>query len=239
MTDKIRILLADSYTLFTEGLRHQFKTEDGLECIGIASDYEESIRLAQELAPDVVLLDIAIAEMRGPETCKHIKYTLPQTAIIVLTHDINGRWVINALKAGVNGYLLKKTKFCHLVNAIRIVHGGGIVYDRSINDTILRSTNLLDDEPNQSCELHGREMEVLKLAAAGMSYKEIAQCLNLSEHTVGSHFTNIYRKIGVQSRTEAVLYGLKRHWYSLRDSTSEDGEATHTPDWDSNTDSQG
>ena len=122
------------------------------------------------------------------------------------------------LKIGVDGYILKEQRLNYLVSAIRIVNGGGVIYDRCVNETMLRSAGLLDTAAYEAFDLRSREMEVLRLAAEGMSYKEIAQSLNLSEHTIGSHFTNIYRKLGVQSRTEAVLHGLKQGWFSLGDS---------------------
>jgi len=185
----------------------------------------------QEHTPDVVLYDIDSPTMIGAEICRTIKDILPQAAVIILTHDSRWQRVMDALKVGVDGYILKTRGFDYLVSAIRIVHGGGVVYDRCINEAILRKAELLGTAGYPVCDLRDREMEVLRLAAEGMSYKEIAQSLNLSEHTIGSHFANIYRKIGVQSRTEAVLYGLKQGWFSLSDSNlKHPNESTYVAD---------
>ena len=214
----IQIVIIDSHSLFANGLQYQLNGDKGLKCVAVASDTKEALHLVQENTPDVVLIDIASDGIIGDEICKSIKDISPQTATIILTHDSRGRTVMDFLKIGVDGYILKEQRLDYLVNAIRVVHGGGVIYDHCVNETILRSAGLLDTAAYEVYDLRSREMEVLRLAAEGMSYKEIAQSLNLSEHTIGSHFTNIYRKLGVQSRTEAVLHGIEQGWFSLGDS---------------------
>ena len=238
--DKIKVLIADAYSLFTDGLQQLFRIENDLECVAVVREAEEAVRLTQEHTPEIVLLDIAIPRMRGAETIKHIKTILPHTKVIILTHNTYGQCIIDAIRAGADGYLLKKSTFQHLVSAIRTVHGGGNVYDSDMSVHILSVRELESNETCPICELRQRELEVLKLAAEGMSYKEISDKLRISEHTVGSHFANIYRKLGVQSRTEAVLYGLKQHWYALEGENLEiRKEPPYLPDLDSESNTKG
>jgi len=237
---KIKVLIADAYSLFTDGLQQLFGIENDLECIGVAREAREAVRLAQERTPDIVLLDIAIPKMRGAETTNHIKAISPHIKVIILTHDTYGQCILDAIRAGADGYLLKKNTFQYLVSAIRAVHGGGNVYDRDMSVHILSVRESASNETYPVCELRHRELELLKLAAKGMSYKEISNNLGISEHTVGSHFANIYRKLGVQSRTEAVLYGLRQHWYTLEGENLDiRNEPPYSPDWDSESNTKG
>lgn len=218
---KIRVLVADDHSLFAEGVRQLVNLESDMECIGIAADGAEAVRLTQELEPDVVLIDIAMPSVDGIEAAKQIRSSHPKTAVIVVSAYKYDHYVLAAMQAGVNGYLLKNTHRADVVNAIRMVHSGECVFSTEAAGDVLR--RLAGDGSKISSTfggLHERELDVLKLAAAGLGNKEIANRLGISENTVATHFCNIFRKLGVESRTEAALHAFREGWLTSDDLTS-------------------
>ncbi len=218
--DKIRILIADDHTLVREGTRERLEREEDFEVVGEAADGEEAVKLAQELKPNVAIIDVAMPNLNGIEATKQIKANQPGISILVLSAYDNDQYIYAVLEAGANGYLLKNVRGGQLVDAIRDVSAGEVVLDPHVARKVVnwfssmsRGKPVVGERlPEHFSE---RELEVLKLAAKGMSNKEIASELSLSVRTVQAHLANIFDKLGVNSRTEAVLHALKAGWISL------------------------
>ena len=216
--EKIRVLIADAHPVFREGLCQLLEHEEDMECVAKPADGEEAVRLTMELLPDVAIIDIAMPKLNGIEAVKQIKAARPATAILIVSAFDYESYILASLRAGAAGYLLKSTPLHELTNAIRSVHAGEAVFDFRATSKILR--RLADDKGEERRyleELKPRELEVLRLAGKGISNKEIAGELVISERTVQTHLVNIFRKLGVGSRTEAVLHALKEGWLTLDD----------------------
>jgi NarL family two-component system response regulator LiaR len=194
--------------------------EEDLQVIGEAGDGEEAVRLAQELHPHVVIMDIAMPKLNGIEATRKIKENQPDTAILILSAYDDDQYVFAILEAGAAGYLLKDVPYQELVEAVRAVHAGESILHPTIARKVINrfaspeGAGALDLEADQLSE---REMEVLKLAAQGMSNMEIANELALSVRTIQGHLSNIFSKMQVGSRTEAVIHALQRGWFTLEE----------------------
>jgi NarL family two-component system response regulator LiaR len=215
----IRVLVADDHPPFTTGVMKLLADQPDLVAVGSASDGEEAVRLALELKPDVVVMDVAMPKLNGIEATRQIKAKLPDTSILVLSAYGYHPYVLAALEAGAGGYLLKNVPLRELVNAIRAVRLGEAVLDQAVAEKLLHSLARPIGAPSSGERLSSREVEVLKLGAHGLNNKEIAGKLFLSERTIQSYFTGIFGKLGVGSRIEAVLKALKEGWLSLDDVT--------------------
>ena len=216
---KIRILLADDHAIVREGTRRVLEEEDDMEVVAEAGDGEEAVKQATRLKPDVAIIDIAIPKLNGIEATKQIKELVPGTAVLILTVFDNDRYVFSLLEAGAAGYLLKNVRGVELVEAVRSVHNGESVLHPMIAGKVLRRfmPSATGTGENIPAVLTDRELEVLILAAKGMSNKDIAEKLYLSVRTVQGHLARIFDKLAVGSRTEAILRGLKEGWFSLED----------------------
>ncbi len=218
---KIRILLADDHVVVRQGTRQLLEREEDFEIVGEAGDGEEAVRLASQLKPDVIIMDVAMPRLSGIEATRQIKAQLPATIILVLTGYDYDEYIFSMLEAGAAGYLLKNVTGDELVNAIRAVYAG----EPMIHPAVLRKMMTRFKTPTPAAAsappvhapppLSEREMEVLKIAAKGMSNKDIAQELFISERTVQAHMRSIFNKLGVGSRSEAMIYGLKKGWFSI------------------------
>jgi NarL family two-component system response regulator LiaR len=218
--DKIKILLAEDHVIVREGTRELVQHQPDMEVVAEADDGEEAVQLAAKLQPDVVIMDIAMPKLNGIEATKQIKALYPATAVLILTAYDNDQYIFALLEAGAAGYLLKTVRGHELIDAIRAVYGGESVLHPKIARKILSRFVPLATKPSEERVaelLSERELEVLKLAAKGMSNKDIAEQLFLSVRTVQTHLANIFTKLDVGSRTEAILYGLKRGWFTLED----------------------
>jgi len=217
--EDIRILIAEEHGIFRETLRTFLELEEGFQVVGEAEDGEDLVRQAIALKPDVILMDVIMPKLNGIEATKRIKSFLPSTAILILTAHSYEAYVLAVLKAGAAGFLSKGARGKDLIAAIQAVRVGEPVVDQTAAFKIL--TRLLSvTESNRHGaldEMHERELEVLRLAAKGLTNREIAQELSISERTVQTHFINIFRKLNVGSRTEAVLRSLKEGWLSMED----------------------
>ncbi len=209
----IRVIVADDHHLVREALARTLDGAEGMECIGTAKDGAEIVKLAQKLLPDVAIIDVSMPGMDGIEATRRIKSTCPSTAVLILSAYKFEHYVVASIEAGADGYLLKSNMPSKgLVNAVRTVHDGASVLDREPSELLRRlAIGKGKQEVNQG-ELGRRELQVLKLAAKGMSNKQIAIELHISDQTVGTHFVNIFRKLEVKSRMEAVLYALRKGW---------------------------
>jgi len=218
--DKIRILLADDHAVVREGTRELLEQEEDMEVVAEAGDGEEAVRLAIDRRPDVAIMDIAMPRLNGIEATKQIKTTCPATAVLVLTAYDDDQYVFALLEAGAAGYLLKDVHADELIKAIRAVRAGESVLHPAIARKVInRFAQPMDEREKKSAleQLTERELEVLKLAAKGMTNREIAQELVLSVRTVQVHLSNVFGKLGVGSRTEAVVHGLRKGWLTLKD----------------------
>lgn len=221
--DKIRIIFAEDHVLVREGTRQLLDRHEDLEVIGEAADGIEAVELVRRLKPDLAILDISMPRMGGIEATKRIKEISPSTSILILTAYDDDQYVFALLEAGAAGYLLKDVSADELVRAVRAVHAGEPVLHPAITRKVLaRFAEKKGDgakQPANGASLSSREIEVLRLAARGMSNAAIAQELALSTRTVQVHLTHIFAKLGVASRTEAVIAALRLGWFSLEELT--------------------
>lgn len=223
---KIRILLADDHAVLREGMRTLLEQEKDLEVIGEAGDGEEAIKMVSELKPDVVLMDIVMPKLNGIEATKRIKEISPTTSVLILTAYSDIRYILGLLEAGTCGYLLKSERGNEIVGAIRAVRSGESVLDPQVTRKLLQRVVALTGQGGTGvkiAQLSVREMEILRLAARGMSNKAIADELFLSMRTVKAHFTNIFNKLGCGCRTEAIVKGLRAGYITLEDTSPETG----------------
>ena len=217
---KVKVVLADDHVLVREGTRNLLEREPDIEVVGEASDGEEAIDLVTKLHPHVVLMDIAMPKINGIEATRQIKTRCPATAVLILTAYDNDQYIVALLEAGAAGYLLKNVKGSDLVNAIRAVNAGESVLHPAIARKVFKRFTTPLEKPGEivpSQDLSERELEILRLAAKGMSNRDIANELFLSRRTVQAHLSNVFRRMGVGSRTEAVLHALTRGWLTFDD----------------------
>ena len=215
--NKIRILLVDDHVILRQGTRQLIDHEPDMEVIGEAGNGEEAIRLASELKPDVVILDVAMPKLNGIEATRRIKELLPLIPVLVLTGYDYDEYIFSLLDIGAAGYLLKDISGDELVKAIREVYAGEPVLHPAVMRKLIDRCKVTGQKQAE-IETNGlseREMEVLKLAAKGISNKDIAESLVISVRTVQAHMRSIFSKLGVGSRSEAIIYALKRGWFTL------------------------
>ena len=218
-SDKIRVIIADDHAVLREGTRELLQRESDLEVVGEAGDGVEAIELVRKTKPDVAIVDIAMPKLNGIEATKQIKAISPSTAVLILTGYEDDQYVFALLEAGAAGYLLKDVQIQEVIDAIRAVKAGESVLHpvvaRKVLDHFVRTKN----KANTSLPsfLTEREIDVLRCAAKGLGNREIAEELSLSVRTVQSHLRNVFSKLGVTSRIEAVLFGLKNGLLELED----------------------
>ena len=216
----IRILLAEDHVIVRQGTCQLLEHERDFEIIGEAGDGEEAVQLASQLRPDVVIMDVAMPKLSGIEATKQIKALLPSTIVLVLTAYDYDEYIFSLLEAGAAGYLLKEVGGDELIRSIRAVYAGEPVLHPKVARKLMdrfspKSAGPVEFRPVET--LSEREMEVLKMAAEAMGNKEISEALFISARTVQAHLRSIFNKLGVGSRSEAVLYGLKRGWFTMED----------------------
>jgi len=217
---KIRILIADDHAFVREGTRRILEQEPDLEVVAEAGDGEEAVRLASDLKPDVAIIDVAMPKLDGIEATRRIKALCPAVAVLVLSAYDDDQFVFGLLEAGAAGYLLKSVRGHEIVDAIRAVDAGESVLHPSVARKVLNRFASVSSRAQRKKPLElltDREMEVLKLVTKGLSNKDIADGLSLSVRTVQGHLANIFNKLGVSSRTEAVVHALKEGWVTLDD----------------------
>jgi len=223
---KIRILIADDHTVLREGMRNLLEQEKDFEVVGEASDGEEAVKLGSELKPDVIIMDIVMPKLSGIEATRLIKQAIPSTAVLILTAYSDIRYILGLLEAGACGYLLKSARGSEIVGAIRAVRSGESVLDPVVTRKLLQRVVGLaqgSGKGSTSGQLTSRETEILRLAARGMSNKDIANELFLSLRTVKAHLTNIFNKMGCGCRTDAIIKGLREGYITLDDIPQNEG----------------
>lgn len=201
----IRILLVDDHSVVRQGLRMFLSLDADLEVVGEAANGAEALRLAHELKPDVVLMDLLMPMMDGIAATAAIRQELPDTEVIALTSVLEDASVTGAVRAGAIGYLLKDTQAEELVRAIRAAANGQVQLAPEALARLMREVRA----PESPETLTERETDVLRLLAQGQSNKEIARSLHIGEKTVKTHVSNILSKLGVPSRTQAALHAVR------------------------------
>lgn len=210
----IRVLIADDHAVFRAGLRLLLETAPGLEVVGEAADGEEAVARFGALRPDVLILDLKMPRKGGVEAIGEIKAVRPEARILVLTAYGGGQLVLKAVRAGATGYVLKASRPELLLRAVREVHEGRAVLDPAIAPALMEEVKrpAAVEEP-----LTGRELEVVRLMAQGLTNREIADRLVISERTVRTHISRILDKLDLVNRTQVALYALRRGWASLEE----------------------
>ncbi len=226
----IKVLLVEDHAVVREGTAELLNRQPDMVVVGEAGDGQQAVEMAANLLPDVILMDVAMPVLDGIAATRLIKAQRPAVAVLALTAHDEDQYVFALLEAGAAGYLLKTVRGQELVEAVRAVNRGEAVLHPAVAKKVLGRFAIKTQasagraEPAHPTEhLTERELEVLKLAGRGLSNKEIADKLVLSPRTVQAHFANIFDKLQVGSRTEAVLQGLKRRLLNLEDLDLEEG----------------
>lgn len=216
MPPPIQVVIADDHELVREGTRQLLANHHDIEVVAVAADGISSMEAIRRHEPDVALVDISMPRMSGIEITKQTSAELPAVAVLVLTVHDEQEYVRALLEAGAAGYLLKDIGEADLVRSIRAVHAGESVLHPDVTKSLFAALGSNGHESaDEGMPLTGRELEVLRFAAAGSSNREIAVSLDLSPRTVQTHLRNVFEKLGVASRTQAVIMGLRQGWLEL------------------------
>jgi DNA-binding NarL/FixJ family response regulator len=209
--DNVRILLADDHAMLRDGVRMVLESHPGFEVVGTADNGRDAVRLAEELRPDIAVLDVAMPEINGLEATRAIIESSPETSVVVLSMHEGEEYLREALRAGASGYVLKRAAAKELVGAINAVRRGESYLDPALTRTLIsdyvRQVERSDDAPDS---LTDRELEVLTLVAEGLTNRQIALQLNISIKTVQTHRANLMDKLNLHDRTELVRYAIRR-----------------------------
>ena len=217
--ENIRVLICDDHALFRRGLVMVLESEDGIEVVAEAEDGEDAIAKAAEAAPDVILMDVRMPKMSGIDATRAIADVVPAAKILMLTVSDEEEDLYEAVKAGATGYLLKEISIEEVANAIRAVTTGQSLISPSMASKLLSEFNNLAKAAQQKVlapKLTDRELQVLKLVAQGLSNREVAEQLFISENTVKNHVRNILEKLHLHSRMEAVVYAVREKLLDIR-----------------------
>lgn len=241
MGDQIRVLIVDDHPLFRQGLRNVLSAQPDLVVVGEADDGMSALALAQQAMPDVVLMDVSLPRLNGLQATRRLKADQPSVGVIVLTAYDDEEQVYHAIRAGASAYFAKDVNPERLVEVIRTVAQGryvvtGAVLDEEdVNAWLLAEAKrfgggIRDNEAQFLAPLSPRETEILEMIVQGLSNKEIAYHLGISQQTVKNHVTAILNKLGVADRTQAAVYALRRGWMPLRASQERTGGRTGQSD---------
>ncbi len=209
----VRVLLADDHNLIRAGLRLVVSQQPEFQVAGEAENGRQAVALAEQLKPDVVVMDIKMPELNGIEACQQIRDALPETQVVMLSMHSDETYVLRALKAGARAYLLKDSAEADLVRAIRAAVEGKSFFSPAVGKVLLEDymRKLQRTGAEDSYELLSpREREILQLVAEGKSSKEIANVLNLSVYTVETHRAKIMQKLNLRSMPELILYAVRK-----------------------------
>lgn len=209
---KIKVMIADDHALVREGISAFLRMSSDIEVVGEAADGLEAIEVAREINPDVILMDIAMPRLGGLEATIELKKICPNTKILIVTQYDDKEYVNRLLKAGVSGYILKRSAGTDLIAAIKAVSRGEFylcpALASDVIDGYLGKKEITVEEPYE--RLTDREKQVLKLIAEGHTHKEIADMLNISAKTVIAHQTNLTEKLGISNRSALIRFALQK-----------------------------
>ncbi len=216
--EKIRIILVDDHSLVRDGIKSILQTEDNIEIIGEASNFEELQIFLQNKKCDLVVLDISLPDVSGIKICSILKDSHPEINVLILSMYINEEFIFNALQAGAKGYLPKNTNKRELLNAVNAIYNGEEYFSNEISEIILKSyVSKVQNKKdvNSSEELSKREKEVLVLFAEGHSNAEISEKLYISVRTVESHKNHIMQKLQLKNTVDLIKYAIKNKYVDL------------------------
>ena len=213
-TDVISVLLVDDHALMREGLRQLFTLEQDIQVVGEAADGIDALHTIQRLRPDVVLMDIHMPIIDGIAVTRQVTQDFPDIAVIMLTMHRDQQQMLQAVKSGARGYLLKSTSIREVAQAIRAVHAGGTLIEPGMTGAIVSELRRLSDSSKGSQRLLDllteKEIEIIRYVATGMSNKEIADKLAYSEKTVKNYLSIIFQKLNIRDRTQAAILALRQ-----------------------------
>lgn len=216
MSQKIRVLLCDDHTLFRDGITSILKDERTLEIVGEAENGREAVARAQELQPDIILMDIHMPDLSGFEATRLILQANKKAKVLILTMYEEEEVISRCLNAGAAGYVLKDAPRAHLIHAIDVVNKGGqYLSPRALKKVVTQYVKGGREMSTGYERLSDREREVLKLLADGLALKEVAVRLVLSVKTVDAHKTNLMRKLDLHDRSELIKYAIQRNLIRL------------------------
>lgn len=205
----IRLMLADDHRMLREGLRRSMN-DQGFDVVGEARDGEEAVRLADDLHPDVILMDVTMPEMDGVEATRQIKHDRPDVRVVMLTMHADQEVLASAIRAGASGYLVKDCSTEEIASAVRMAASGETALSPQLAASMLDEVRKLDQPANEEDRvITKREEEVLQLIADGCSTPEVAERLYISQKTVKNHLASIYQKLDARDRTQAVLQAVR------------------------------
>jgi two-component system, NarL family, response regulator DegU len=211
----IRLMLADDHRMLREGLRRSM-IDQGFDVVGEARDGEEAIRLAHELHPEVILMDVTMPEVDGVEATRQIRSELPDIKVVMLTMHADQEVLTSAIRAGANGYLVKDCSTDEIASAVRMAASGETALSPQLAASMLDEVRRLDRPSSEEDRIvTRREEEVLQLIADGCSTPEVAEKLYISQKTVKNHLASIYQKLDARDRTQAVLAAVRMGIVSL------------------------
>ncbi len=210
----IRILLADDQAIFRKGLREIIDNQSDMTVVGETKDGLEAVSKAEELAPDVILMDLRMPGLDGIEATRLIIARAPEAKIVILTMHLEEACVTEAIGAGVQGYILKDTDVGKMLEAIRAVHRGEVRIDSDMASKALVKLCRETKDSRKSITLTKREKEILSFVVKGATNSEIAQELSLSELTIRNRLSGVFKKLGVRNRTEAATYAMQEGWFT-------------------------
>jgi DNA-binding NarL/FixJ family response regulator len=211
----IRLMLADDHRMLREGL-HRSMSDQGFDVVGEARDGDEAVRLAAELHPDVILMDVTMPGMDGVEATRQIKEALPGIKVVMLTMHADQEVLASAIRAGARGYLVKDCSTDEIAAAVRMADGGETALSPQLAASMLDEVRRLDQPGAEERVVTKREEEVLQLIADGCSTPEVAERLYISQKTVKNHLASIYQKLDARDRTQAVLQAVRMGIVSLQ-----------------------
>ena len=210
---KISILLVEDHHVVRKGISYLLSLEEDIDIVGEAEDGNEGIKMAKDLCPDVVILDITMPNLNGIDTIRRIRKSVPNTKVIILTMHTREQYIRQALREGASGYLLKESTHEELVNAIKTVHKGDVALSPSISKFVFNEYVKQNDPKHEADSLElltDRERQVLRLVAEGKTNKDIAKCLNISKSTVNIHRTNVMQKLDIHDTVGLVKYSIEK-----------------------------
>jgi two-component system, NarL family, response regulator DegU len=206
----VRVVIADDHSLVRQGLRRYLDMAEDIEVVGEAADGAETLVLVEQTKPDIALLDIRMPEMDGLEAARRIRDKHPEIGVIMLTAYDDRQFVVEAVRSGARGYVLKARDAEHLIQTVRLVAGGNMVIDPQLVVALAEELSQAKERDRRAETLTAREVEVLQLLAFGHTNRDIAEKLFISPDTVKTHLEHIFEKLGASDRTAAVAEALRR-----------------------------
>jgi DNA-binding NarL/FixJ family response regulator len=214
-TTKIRVVLADDHAMVRKGIREFLEEDSSIQVVAEARDGEEGVTLVARERPDVAVFDIQMPRLNGLDAARRVKTESPNTRVLMLTAYDDEPFIFAALQAGASGYLLKTASSDELCQAVRAIAAGESALSPSVAKKLVQRAAGQPTVPESIEALTDRELDVLRLAGKGLGNKQIGSTLSISDRTVQGHLANIYAKLHVSTRTEAVLTALREKWIAL------------------------